>query len=385
MVKSVKLSLGQVKQALELAQTAVGKMNAQLDAGNLQSWQVQHLQAQLRLQQNAIIYWGNQFRKLGGDPGMIMPVDNLYAKSRHVEEIMVETADRVQKRMADAAKTKQAEKEQANFDDNVSRIRNTQTWLTSHCARLFQNTKDHWDAGQLVHLAAGERPTRPLAISGTANVTSFVDDAIRLREAGKFHEADLKLREAAFRLHFAALTLDAYERNLVTGAERSEAGIKVVAALGMLIASGGTALSVGGAMAVAASGEYAMQGTLLALKAADGKEQVTVDDVTTAYLEVAIAAGSAGLGKYAEGIGKRAVPGVLKKLLLRDPTKQEVDWVVKRFVNYVSANAGYIAKKLTGLDKEKSWNIWLTIIAPMAGEIPVELTKEHSLNQTWAN
>ena len=360
-------------------------MNAQLDAGNLQSWQVQHLQAQLRLQQNAIIYWGNQFRKLGGDPGMIMPVDNLYAKSRHVEEIMVETADRVQKRMADAAKTKQAEKEQANFDDHVSRIRNTQTWLTSHCARLFQNTKDHWDAGQLVHLAAGERPTRPLAISGTANVTSFVDDAIRLREAGKFHEADLKLREAAFRLHFAALTLDAYERNLVTGAERSEAGIKVVAALGMLIASGGTALSVGGAMAVAASGEYAMQGTLLALKAADGKEQVTVDDVTTAYLEVAIAAGSAGLGKYAEGIGKRAVPGVLKKLLLRDATKQEVDWVVKRFVNYVSANAGNIAKRLTGLDKEKSWNIWLTIIAPMAGEIPVELTKEHSLNQTWAN
>ncbi len=373
----MKKSLGMAKQALELAQSRVGQLNVQLGTPQLDQEGRRQLEAQLRFQQNAIIYWGNEFRKLGGDVDMIMPVDNLYARRKSAEEILAEKVSREQKKHADQVKAD----DQTTFNSHIQRVRNQQTWLMGQCTRLFRNTKEHWDAGVAVHLFAGEKTFRPLVIGGGADVTTLLDEAVNLRKEGRNREADVKLREAAFKVYFAAMQLDSYESNIGIGAERTEAAIKVVAALSMLIASGGTALSVGGAMAVAAAGEGAMQGTLLAAKGIDGKETITSQDVTAAALEVAIAAGSAGLGAYAKKIGQALVPGVLNKVLKTQPTQQQIDWVVERFANYVSANSGYIAKRLTGLDKDKSWNFWLTIIAPIAGEIPVELTKEQSLNR----
>jgi hypothetical protein len=373
----MKKSLGMAKQALELAQSRVGQLNVQLGTPQLDQEGRRQLEAQLRFQQNAIIYWGNEFRKLGGDVDMIMPVDNLYARRKSAEEILAEKVSREQKKHADQVKAD----DQTTFNSHIQRVRNQQTWLMGQCTRLFRNTKEHWDAGVAVHLFAGEKTFRPLVIGGGADVTTLLDEAVNLRKEGRNREADVKLREAAFKVYFAAMQLDSYESNIGIGAERTEAAIKVVAALSMLIASGGTALSVGGAMAVAAAGEGAMQGTLLAAKGIDGKETITSQDVTAAALEVAIAAGSAGLGAYAKKIGQALVPGVLNKVLKTQPTQQQIDWVVERFANYVSANSGYIAKRLTGLDKDKSWNFWLTIIAPIAGEIPVELTKEQSLNK----
>ncbi|MBL8818496.1 MAG: hypothetical protein JNL58_20885 [Planctomyces sp.] len=380
----MKLTLGQARQAMELAQSAVGRLQVQLESGSTVEWQRAQLEKQLKLQQNAIIYWGNEFRRLGGDVGMQMPVDVLYARSRSAEEIWADNVARVNQKKQEAMQAQQEALDQATFDDLVNRIRNQQAWIIGQCQRLFQNTKDHWDAGSAVHLFGGESTVRPLAIGGGLNVTPLLEEAIRLRKEGKKEAAEFRLREAAFKVYHSAMQLDAYERNIGIGAERTEAAIKVVAALSMLIATGGTALSVGGAMAVAAAGEGGLQGTLLLATAVDGKQQISAEDLKAAALEVAIAAGSAGLGKYAEKVGKLLAPGALQKFLGKPPSAEQIDWVVKRFVNYVSANSGYIAKRLTGLDKDQTWNVWLSLIAPIVGEVPVELTKEQSLNRTWA-
>ena len=122
----------------------------------------------------------------------------------------------------------------------------------------------------------------------------------------------------------------------------------------------------------------------LAATAVDGKQTISTEDVMAATLEVAVAAGSAGLGKYAEGIGNALAPSAFQTVFRRPATEKEIKWLVDRFVNYVSANSGYLAKRLTGLDKDQSWNFWLTVMAPMVGEAPVELTKEQSLNKTWS-
>ena len=81
----------------------------------------------------------------------------------------------------------------------------------------------------------------------------------------------------------------------------------------MTIASGGTTLSIGGAMAVAATGEAAQQGTLLVATAVEGKSTLTAADYTNAALEVAIAGGTAGLGAYAKKIASHLLPIFCKR------------------------------------------------------------------------
>ncbi len=122
----------------------------------------------------------------------------------------------------------------------------------------------------------------------------------------------------------AARALDLYDQ-LGLGAERSEAVIKVTAAIAMTVASGGTTLSIGGAMAVAATGEAALQGNTSDSNSC-GREKSTIStaDLTTAALEVAIAGGSAGLGAYAKRLASGLAPRVLEKVIGRPATDSEI-------------------------------------------------------------
>ena len=135
----MKKSLGMAKQALELAQSRVGQLNVQLGTPQLDQEGRRQLEAQLRFQQNAIIYWGNEFRKLGGDVDMIMPVDNLYARRKSAEEILAEKVSREQKKHADQVKAD----DQTTFNSHIQRVRNQQTWLMGQCTRLLTNTKEN--------------------------------------------------------------------------------------------------------------------------------------------------------------------------------------------------------------------------------------------------
>ena len=155
----------------------------------------------------------------------------------------------------------------------------------------------------------------------------------------------------------------------------------MIAALAIIVASGGTALGVGGAMAVAATGEAALQGTLLIATGVEGKSTLTTADYTNAALEVAIAAGSAGIGQYAKGIATNLAPGIAGKILRRTPTEKEIEFVANRIANYLSANSGYWAKRGVGLDKERDQNWWLILVTPAISDVAVELTKEQSLNR----
>ncbi len=233
----------------------------------------------------------------------------------------------------------------------------------------------------LVHLFGGGSMTKPYDIIRWATITPELGEAEHKWAAGKREGARLKLGEASFKLLQAARQLDLYESNLGIGAERSEAVLKVTAAVAMTAASGGTTLSVGGAMAVAATGEAALQGTLLGATAAEGKSTISSVDLTNAALEVAIAGGSAGLGAYAKRVAKGLAPQILQSALGRKATEKEIEWAVSRIAAYISAHAGYWTKRGTGLDKEKDINWWLIAVTPALGDIPVELSKEQSVNR----
>lgn len=373
------LSLGQVRQAIDLAQSAVGNLNVKLRNNDLAAWQKAQLEKELRLQTNAVIYWSGEFRRLGGGPEVIMPIDNLFAKSQHPEEVK---AAQVAKAQAQQAATEKARNDSA-FRDKITRLRNSQTLIISRCQALLEVSEQRGNAigAGLSHAFGGGSMATPYDIIRWATVTSEIGEAERRWEEGKPDRAEFRLQEAAFRLIQAARQLDRYESDIAIGAERSEAALKVTAALAVIVASGGTALGVGGAMAVAATGEAALQGTLLIATGVEGKSTLTTADYTNAALEVAIAAGSAGIGQYAKGIATNLAPGIAGRILRRTPTEKEIEFVANRIANYLSANSGYWAKRGVGLDKERDQNWWLILVTPAISDVAVELTKEQSLNR----
>ena len=93
------------------------------------------------------------------------------------------------------------------------------------------------------------------------------------------------------------------------------------------------------------------------------------------------AADRSAIGRFAKGVASRYAPGIAEKILGRKPTNKEIEFVVQRLVNYLSANSAYWAKRGTGLDKEKDHNWWLMLLTPAVGEVAVELSKEQSLNR----
>ena len=373
------LSLGQVRQAIDLAQSAVGNLNVKLRNNDLAAWQKAQLEKELRLQTNAVIYWSGEFRRLGGGPEVIMPIDNLFAKSQHPEEVK---AAQVAKAQAQQAATEKARNDSA-FRDKITRLRNSQTLIISRCQALLEVSEQRGNAigAGLSHAFGGGSMATPYDIIRWATVTSEIGAAEHRWEEGKPDRAEFKLQEAAYRLIQAARQLDRYESDIAIGAERSEAALKVTAALAVIVASGGTALGVGGAMAVAATGEAALQGTLLIATGVEGKSTLTTADYTNAALEVAIAAGSAGIGQYAKGIATNLAPGIAGRILRRTPTEKEIEFVANRIANYLSANSGYWAKRGVGLDKERDQNWWLILVTPAISDVAVELTKEQSLNR----
>lgn len=374
----MKSTLGLARQALELAQSAVGNLNVQLRNSSLTDWQRAELEKELRFQTNAVLYWSNEFRRLGGAEVMIMPVDNLYAKSKSSEELQAASRQHFE---AKKAATKQAEQDAA-FREKVNRLRNSQTFLISRCQMLLANSETNAGGASFVHVFGGGSLTKPYDIIRWATITTELGDAEHKWATGKHESAELKLGEASFRLLQAARALDLYESNLGLGAERSEAVIKVTAAIAMTVASGGTTLSIGGAMAVAATGEAALQGTLLTATAVEGKSTISTADLTTAALEVAIAGGSAGLGAYAKRLASGLAPRVLEKVIGRPATDSEIKWAAERIASYIATNAGYWAKRGTGLDKEKDLNWWIIAVTPAVSDLAVELTKEQTVNRT---
>ena len=375
----MKPTLGQVRQAIDLAQSAVGNLNVKLRNNDLPAWQKPQIEKDLRLQTNAVIYWSAEFRRLGGGPEVIMPIDNLFAKSQHPEEVKAGNAAKAQAQQTATATAADA----SAFREKITRLRNAETLIIMRCQALLEVSEQRGNAigAGFAHAFGGGSMATPYDIMRWATVTSEIGAAEHRWAEGKPDRAEFKLQEAAFKLIQAARQLDRYESDIAIGAERSEAALKVTAALAVIVASGGTALGVGGAMAVAATGEAALQGTLLIATGVEGKSTISGADLSSAALEVIIAGGSAGLGQYAKGVAANLAPGIAVKILRRTPTDKEIEFVAGRIANYISANAGFWAKRTTGLDKEKDINWWLTAVTPAFGDIAVELSKEQSLNR----
>ena len=103
---------------MELAQSAVGKLNVKLHNSDLAGWQKSQMEKELRLQTNAILYWTTEFRRLGGGDQMIMPIDNLFAKSKSAEEIHAASMEQMQAKNAAAKKAAN----EAAFREQVNRL-----------------------------------------------------------------------------------------------------------------------------------------------------------------------------------------------------------------------------------------------------------------------
>jgi hypothetical protein len=361
---------------------------AQLQLVSMPVYKQSELQKEVNRLWQAQKYWVGEYKKVTGKTLPLAGVEVGPVDYKSDAEAAREKAD------AEA----QAAAKKAH-DDNVSKLKEAISETHREYQRIRTLLQDQYDISTTmgnalfshwVRMGGGLSATHPLIFKKQVEDRAWpkLMEAEKYFNQGKYEKAWQKVTAAAKTVKWGFDCLNWWLARLEVGAARAEAGIKISAALAAVIvaapavvvvgpaAAGVPAtaeIGVGATMLLAGTGEAAQQGTILILNKISGGQSVTLEDLKTAGLEVAVAAGSAGFGKVvANGVGK----SIATRIFGPDATKAQIDEVAARVEAYVVANAGSISKQLLKLDKNPDWNWWYTIVMPAFGSGASEMVKE---------
>ncbi|MDX2268944.1 MAG: hypothetical protein NW208_12615 [Bryobacter sp.] len=361
----------QIENQVQVNYEAIHKIGEKLGKRPPLAVQLQ-LEKELRRLWQAQQYWAAEYKRVTGQSMVLFQEIKITGDPHELsrEAAALKAKEAARRRLVDGI----AEVERENL--RIQKMLQDQYDISTTMGNALFS---HW-----TRMGAGLHAKHPLFVKKeiAEKVPPLLAEARKALAAGKYEKAWSKVSSAAAKVKWGFDFLNWWMDQLEAGAKRAEAGIKVSAALATLVVAAPLELGVLGTMAVAASGEGAMQGTNLALKGADRGDTVSLEDVKKAVLETVIAAGSAGLGK---GAGKMVAKGlagrVAKEILKGNPTEKQIEFVAERLELYLAANSAAIAKKMLKLDTDPDWNWWYMMVAPAINPIAVEMAKEPDLNK----
>jgi len=361
---------------------------AQLQLTNLPAYKQTELQKEVNRLWQAQRYWAGEYKKV---TGKVLPLAGVEIGPVEYKDVATAKAEK-----AHADAVLEAKRQ---TDENIKKLREAISETHREYQRVRSLLQDQYDISvemknalfsHWVRMGAGVSAQHPLWFKKAVEDRAWpkLMDAEKFFNAGKYDQAWKKVSAAAKDVKWGFDCLGWWMDKLEKGAARAEAGIKITAALAMVIVAAPGAVVVGPAVAgvpvvaevgtgatmlLAGTGELAQQGTILILNKVGGGHQVTLEDLKTATLEVAVAAGSAGFGKVvANGLGPRIAGRIFKN----GYTDAQLEMVKQRIEAYVVANSGSISKKYLKLDKNPDWNWWYNVVMPIFGTAAPELVKE---------
>lgn len=358
-----------ILQQIEVNYSAMDKLGNRMALNPPLPQQLQ-LQKELNRLWQAQKYWAAQYKAVTGENlVLVAPIRLTDSRAEEASALAQQRQQAAAKqRVADAIVT--VERELATVANRLqSQYEVSVQWENA----LFS----HW-----TRMGAGLHAKHPIIVKKQMQekVAPLLRSAREHLAKGNYNKAMAQASAAADWVKWGIDFYNWWMSQLESGAKRAEAGIKVSAALAAIVVAAPVEVGVLGAMAVAAAGEGAQQGTLLAAKAVDGKEQISQADVNAAIMETVVAGLSAGLGKDASKLVSRALaPRVAGEIAKRAPSKELVEFVAGRIESYIAANSQVILKKRLGLDKDPDWNWWYTVITPAISPIAMEVAKEPDL------
>lgn len=358
-----------ILQQIEVNYSAMDKLGNRMALNPPLPQQLQ-LQKELNRLWQAQKYWAAQYKAVTGENLV------LFAPIRLTDSRAEEASALAQQRQQAAAKQRVA--------DAIVTVERELTTVANRLQSQYE-VSVQWENALFSHwtrMGAGLHAKHPIIVKKQMQekVAPLLRSAREHLAKGNYNKAMAQASAAADWVKWGIDFYNWWMGQLESGAKRAEAGIKVSAALAAIVVAAPVEVGVLGAMAVAAAGEGAQQGTLLAAKAVDGKEQISQADVNAAIMETVVAGLSAGLGKDASKLVSRALaPRVAGEIAKRAPSKELVEFVAGRIESYIAANSQVILKKRLGLDKDPDWNWWYTVITPAISPIAMEVAKEPDL------
>jgi hypothetical protein len=364
---------------------------AQLQLVPMPVYKQTELQKEVNRLWQAQKYWVGEYKKV---TGKILPLPSV-----EIGPVDYKSDAEAAKERSDAEAQAAAKKA---HDENVKKLKEAISETHREYQRIRSLLQDQYDISTTmgnalfshwVRMGAGLTAKHPLIFKRQVEDRAWpkLMDAEKFFNQGKYEKAWQSVSSAAKTVKWGFDCLNWWHGQLETGAARAEAGIKISAALAMIIVAApavvvvgpaaagipATAeIGVGATMLLAGTGEAAQQGTLLILNKISGGQNVSLEDLKTAGLEVAVAAGTAGFGKVvANGVSR----SIASRIFGANVTKEQIDLVAARVEAYVVANSSAISKQLLKLDKNPDWNWWYTIVMPAFGTTAPELVKEKDL------
>jgi hypothetical protein len=358
----------QILQQIEVNYSAMDKLGDRMALNPPLPQQVQ-LQKELNRLWQAQKYWAGQYKLVTGENlELVAPIRLTDSRAEEANAL-------AQQRQQAAAKQRAA--------DAIVTVERELTTVANRLQSQYE-VSVQWENALFSHwtrMGAGLHAKHPIIVKKQMQekVAPLLRSAREHLAKGNYNKAMAQASAAADWVKWGIDFYNWWMGQLESGAKRAEAGIKVSAALAAIVVAAPVEVGVLGAMAVASAGEGAQQGTLLAAKYIDGKEQISQADVDAAIKETVVAGISAGFSKLGKLVSCALAPRVAGEVAKRAPGKELVEFVAGRIESYIAANSQVILKKRLGLDKEPDWNWWYTVITPAIGPISMEIAKEPDL------
>ena len=196
--------------------------------------------------------------------------------------------------------------------------------------------------------------------------------------SGDLAKAQTHLNKAVAIVNSGVAMVNEFQDRVNRGAKRAITTIKISAAIGTALVTGGASLGIGGSAAVAGVGKAAEEGTTLGARWAMG-ENVSSDDVSRALANVLLESAGAAGGSHLAKTFAKPLASKIYRVPLDKLSQGQIDKVGSLISQYFAANYKAIVRAIDDhVDKGKpvTWDFWATLLAPAFTGITHELLKE---------